>query len=78
MQFLFAEKYKEEEFFTRFAKSKLFMYITPEGKITNFSTEEESMMGMFLPSKHFIPLPVRPHLPKFAFYVILQRFGREL
>lgn len=32
MQFLFAEKYKEEEFFTRFAKSKLFMYITPEGK----------------------------------------------
>lgn len=38
MQFLFAEQGKKEEFFTRYAEPKLFMYITPQVKTVNFST----------------------------------------
>lgn len=76
MQFLFAEKGKKEEFFPRSAESKLFIYVTPEGKIAKFST---GVNDGHIPFTKTLNSPTsQTSFTKVAIDISLQSFGGEL
>lgn len=74
MEFLFPEKGKEDEFFTRSVESKIFIYITPEGKIAKYSTGVNEGYISFTETLN----SSQTSFTKVCFLYKLKGFGREL